>query len=66
MECTSELQTTQQIETSELIENKEIIRSTQSDRYDEDARKYRKYMAEQEAFHQFERIKTNALVTFRR
>jgi hypothetical protein len=66
MECTSELQTTQQIETTELIECKEIIRSTRSDRYEEDARKYRKYMAKQEALHQLEKIKTNALAAFRR
>lgn len=66
MECTAELATIQQIETPELIENKKITKSKQIEKYEEEARKHRMYLAEQEARRQLERIKTHALVMFKR
>jgi hypothetical protein len=67
MECTTNLQTIQQIETPEQIDNKKITRFKQSSSCeDEESRKYRKYLAQQEALRRLERTKTQALVTFRR
>ena len=65
MECTAKIQTTQ-VDTTEVIENKRTAQIQQNDTIDEESRKHRQYLAEQEALRRLERIKTQALVTFMR
>ena len=66
MECTLKTQTTQQVETTEIFENRKITRIKQNDSIDEESRKHRKYLAEQEALRQLERIKTHTFALFMR
>jgi hypothetical protein len=65
MACTTEQQTISLMALSEPIESEKKIVSKETDAYDEEARNYRKYLAQQEALRQLETNRTNALVSAR-
>ena len=66
MACTTKQQSTSLIDTSNLTEFKNLSNSEQTDVYDEESRKYRKYLAQQEALHQLEQRKAHALAAAHR
>ncbi|MHA2027529.1 MAG: hypothetical protein ACW98U_16645 [Candidatus Thorarchaeota archaeon] len=66
MACTAKQQTIPLMETSEPIEYDERIVSVDIEIYDDESRKLRKHLAQQEALRQLERRKTLALATAHR
>jgi hypothetical protein len=66
MTCTTKQQIFTHSEASEPFEREEKIRSIVVDAYDEEARRYRQYLAQQEAFRQLEKRKTQALASSHR
>jgi len=61
MTCTTKQQTIPMMDTSECIKYDEEILSTPTEVYDEESKKFRKYMALQEALRQLEQRKTQVL-----
>jgi hypothetical protein len=66
MACTTKQQSIPLMEASDLAEHKKTSKSVKIDVYDEESRKYRKYLAQQEAFRQLEQRKTYALAAAHR
>jgi hypothetical protein len=66
MACTVKQQTISLTEASNSEECEEMRRPVQTDVYDEESRKFRKYLAQQEALRQLEQSKTQALVAAHR
>lgn len=66
MACTTKQQTILHTDVSEPIEAEEKNVSLEVDTFDEEARKYRKYLAQQEALRQLEGRKTQALASVHR
>jgi hypothetical protein len=65
--CTTKrLRTSTLLETSEVVECEKRIGTVEVDVYDEVARRYRQYLAQQEALRQLELIKTQALASAHR
>ncbi len=66
MACTTKQQSTSLMDVSESIESDEKRVLVQTDTsYDEESRKFRKYLAQREALRQLEQIKTRALTSGR-
>ncbi|MHA2353229.1 MAG: hypothetical protein ACXAC0_01890 [Candidatus Thorarchaeota archaeon] len=66
MACTTKQQSASLIEASDPKECKGLIKQVQTDFCDEESRKYRKYLAYQEALRQLEQNKAHALVAAHR
>ena len=66
MACTSKQQTISLIEASESEECEKMRKQVQTDVYDEELRKYRKYLAQQEALRLLEQRKAHALTAAHR
>ncbi len=62
MTCIQKQQAIPIVDLSESILHEEKNHAIQDDEYDKDARKYRKYLAQQEALRDLEHRKTHALV----
>jgi hypothetical protein len=65
MACTTKQQTISLMDVPESIESETKSVSIEVDAYDEEARNYRRYLAENEALRQLEKNRTNALVSTR-
>ena len=61
MACTSKQQTISLIEASDSKDCEEMRKQVQVDLYDEESRRFRKYLAQQEALRQLEQRKAHAL-----
>jgi len=66
MACTTKQQSISLIETSDSKECKEMRKQVLTDVCDEESRKYRKYLAYQEALRQLEQNKAHALAAAHR
>ncbi len=62
MTCIQKQQTIPIVDLSESFEREEKSSAIQDSEYDEEARRYRKYLAQQEALRDLEYRKTHALV----
>lgn len=61
MACTSKQQTISLIETSDSEKCEELRKQVRTEIYDEESRKYRKYLAQREALRLLEQRKAHAL-----
>ena len=66
MACTTKQQSIPLVESLDSTDSEETRKQVQTDVYDEDARKYRKYLAQQEALRLLEQRKEHALTTAHR
>ncbi|MHA2360140.1 MAG: hypothetical protein ACXAB5_07690 [Candidatus Thorarchaeota archaeon] len=65
MACTTKQQSIPLMDRSESIKRKEKRISGQTELYDEESRKFRKYLAQREALRQLEQMKARALTSSR-
>lgn len=66
MACTSKQQTISLIEASDPKNREEMRNQVRTDPYDEESRRYRKYLAQQEALRQLEQRKAHAFTAAHR
>ena len=66
MACTTKQQEISFIESSDPSEFEEVRKHVQTEIYDEESRKYRKYLAQQEALRQLEQRKAHVLAAAHR